>query len=138
MIVHLVPGTVLEARYTAYLNANRKDLVRKKKMKIKFLKRKRGNMERIPRSEAILGTGRGQTLKSTGINIYNPNNRKKTKSMSANISKYISNETIIPILQLKPVLKRNKPKLIIFPTLGVKGRLILSRKITWCLIQICS
>lgn len=34
MIVHLVPGTVLEARYTAYLNANRKDLVRKKKRKM--------------------------------------------------------------------------------------------------------
>lgn len=37
---------------------------------------------------------------------------------------------IIPILQMKPLLKRNIPKPIIFPTFGVRGRRILVRKIT--------
>lgn len=39
---------------------------------------------------------------------------------------------IIPNLQMKPLLKRNIPKPIIFPTLGVRGRLILGRKINKC------
>ena len=53
-------------------------------------------------------------------NISHPNNRKKTKSISANISKFMSKQTIIPTLQMKPVLKRNTPEVCTLPLSGAR------------------
>ena len=70
--------------------------------------------------------GHGWLNNSNRRNISHLNNRKKTKSMSANISKFMSKQTIIPTLQMKPVLKRNTP----LP--GARWRLTSGREAAWC------
>lgn len=70
--------------------------VRKKKRKI----RENPKVRRDPAHRWRIG------LKVHGRDISHSNNRRKTKRTSANISKFINNETVISILQKKPVLKR--------------------------------